>query len=305
MITPSSRVPSQPDWLDRALYPFTNHYVDTDEGRMHYVDEGAGTPVVLVHGTPTWSFLYRHLIARLATRHRVIAVDNLGFGLSDKPPLAPYGPDDHTRRLLWLLDRLELPGGATLLVHDFGGPIGLAAALERPALFDRLVLFNTWMWPLDDDAAIVRGARIASSWFGRLLYRHFNFPVKTLMPKVMGDRRALTPEIHRQYAAPLGSPDERMGAWACAGALLGAGPWYARLWEQRARLRDKSMLLLWGLKDPTFGVSYLDRWRREFPRARVHTFATCGHFVPEEAASGVAPLVERFVDEEVDVETSR
>lgn len=306
MIAPSSRVPSQPPaWLDRSLYPFTSHYIGTAEGRMHYVDEGAGSPVVFVHGTPTWSFLYRQLIARLATRHRVIAVDNLGFGLSDKPPLAPYAPRDHTLRLLALLDSLELSGGATLVVHDFGGPIGLAAAIQRPELFERLVLFNTWMWPLDDDAAIVRGAKLASSWLGRLLYRHLNFPVKTLMPKVMGNRRALTPESHRHYAAPLGTPDERMGAWACAGALLGAGPWYAQLWEQRARLRGKSMLLLWGLKDPTFGLSYLDRWRREFPEAQAHTFASCGHFVPEEAATEVGLLVEQFVDAEVRAETSR
>lgn len=290
--SPSTTPP--PAWLDRALYPFSSRAFDSADGRMHYIDEGAGTPVVFVHGTPTWSFLYRHLIARLAPRHRVIAVDHLGFGLSDKPARAPYEPADHARRLVALLDALNL-SGVTLVVHDFGGPIGLAAALARPERIDRLVLFNTWLWSVADDPAIARGARLAGSALGRLLYRRLNFPVTVLMPKAMGDRRVLTPAIQRHYAAPLATPDERMGAWGCARALLGAGAWYEQLWARRGELRGKPMLLLWGMKDPAFGPSYLDRWRREFPAAQVQTVASSGHFVPEEAAFEVAPLLEQFV----------
>jgi pimeloyl-ACP methyl ester carboxylesterase len=283
-----------PAWLDRSLYPFTSRHFDSVDGRMHYVDEGAGTPVVFVHGTPTWSFLYRHLIARLARQHRVIAVDHLGFGLSDKPAAGPYAPNDHARRLTALLDALDITG-ATLVVHDFGGPIGLSAALARPGRFDRIVLFNTWMWSLDHDPIIARGGKVAGSWFGRLLYRHLNFPVKVLLPKAMGDRSVLTPEIHRQYAAPLATPNERMGAWGCARALLGASAWYDELWAQRGRLRGLPMLVLWGMKDPAFGPPYLERWSREFPEAHVHTFASSGHFVPEEVPAEVGPVLERFV----------
>ena len=177
MTAHASHVPTpSPVWLDRSLYPFTSRYFDSADGRLHYVDEGAGSPVLFVHGTPTWSFLYRHLVTRLAPRHRVVAVDHLGFGLSDKPAAAPYEPRDHARRLVALLDSLDL-SGVTLVVHDFGGPIGLSAALARPERIDRLVLFNSWMWPVDDDPAIARGARVAGSRLGRLLYRHLNFPV--------------------------------------------------------------------------------------------------------------------------------
>ena len=289
--------PSQPPaWLDRSAYPFASRWFDSADGRMHYVDEGAGPPVVLVHGTPTWSFLWRHLIARLSHRHRVIAADHLGFGLSAKPTRAPYEPADHARRLGALLDKLGVEG-ATLVVHDFGGPIGLAAALARPERFDRLVLFNTWMWSVAGDSAIARGARLAGSRFGRFLYRHLNFPVRVLMPAAMGHRRALTRDVRRHYAAPLATPDERMGAWGCARALLGASDWFDGLWAHRARLRDTPMLLLWGLKDPTFGPSYLERWQQEFPDAQAYELASSGHFVPEEAAAEVGPLVERFVDE--------
>src|SRR5215218_7357697 len=138
-------VAQAPAWLDSSLYPFASHFIESGYGRMHYVDEGNGSPVVFVHGTPSWSFLYRHLIARLSCRHRVIAIDNLGFGLSDKPARAPYAPQDHAQRFETLLDALHV-SGATLVVHDFGGPIGLAAALVHPEMFSRLVLFNTWMW---------------------------------------------------------------------------------------------------------------------------------------------------------------
>ena len=285
-----------PTWLDRSLYPFTSRWFETVDGPMHYVDEGAGAPIVLVHGTPTWSFMYRHLITRLARSHRVIAVDHLGFGLSAKPANAPYEPKDHARRLHALLDELQLTG-LTLVVHDFGGPIGLAAALARPDRVERLVLFNTWLWSVERDPRIASGAKMAASWFGRLLYRHLNFPVKVLMPKAVGSRRVLTATIHRHYAGPLGTPDERMSAWACARALLGASEWYEELWAQRERLRGKPMLLLWGMKDPTFGPAYLERWRGEFPHAEVHPIPSCGHFVPEEAPDEVGPLLERFVDE--------
>ena len=295
MTAPSRVAPPPPSWLNRSLYPFASRYFDSADGRMHYVDEGAGTPIVFVHGTPTWSFLYRRLIAQLGSRHRVIAVDNLGFGLSEKPARAPYEPRDHARRLASLLDSLDV-SGATFVVHDFGGPIGLSVALGMPERVRRLVLFNTWMWSLEDDPQIVRGARLASTWFGRLLYRQLNFPVRALMPTAMHDRSILTPEIQRHYAAPLGTPDERMGAWACARALLGAGAWFDELWAERERLRDKPMLLLWGMKDPAFGPRYLERWRTEFTGAEVHAFDSSGHFVPEEVAPDIQPLIERFVE---------
>ena len=277
------------------MYPFTSHRFESDDGRMHYVDEGAGNPIVFVHGTPTWSFLYRHLIRAFSPNHRAIAVDHLGFGLSDKPPRAPYAPDDHARRLIALLDALDV-SNVTLVVHDFGGPIGLAAALARPQRIARLVLFNTWMWDIAADPKIARGARVAGSRLGRLLYRHLNFPVRWLMPSVMADRRCLTMEIHRHYAAPLGTPDERMGAWGCARALLQSGPWFEELWSRRRELRDKPMLLVWGLKDPTFGPPYLERWRLAFPKATVHTFPSVGHFVPEEAGMDAVSPIGPFVN---------
>src|SRR5690606_27916773 len=130
-----------PDWLDRTAYPFRSRVMDLAEGRIHYVDEGQGTPLLMVHGTPTWSFLYRKLIAALAPDYRCVALDHLGFGLSDKPRDGHYRPEDHARRLREFVERLDLRD-IVLVVHDFGGPIGLSYAIDRPDNVRALVLGN-------------------------------------------------------------------------------------------------------------------------------------------------------------------
>ncbi|HEX2205171.1 MAG TPA: alpha/beta fold hydrolase [Longimicrobium sp.] len=291
-----------PGWLDRAAYPFQPRAFATADGRMSYVDEGGGPPVVLVHGTPTWSFVWRDLIVRLAAAgHRVIAPDHLGFGLSDKPAGAPYGPEDHARRLRALLDALEVRG-ATLVVHDFGGPIGLSAALERPGALDGgpgaiagLVLLNTWGWGLTGDRRLALMGRLGASALGRLLCLRFNAEPRWLVPAVFADRRRLTPAAHRQYIAPFPDPESRAGPWALAQALLGASPWYDRLWDglqaRGAALARLPALLVWGMRDPVFGPACLARWRGLLPHARVAEVAGSGHFVQEEAPDVVAARV--------------
>src|SRR5690349_10562936 len=136
---------SPPVWLDRQAYPFTPRRLKLAAGTVSYLDEGRGDPLLFVHGTPTWSFEYRHLIRALAPRHRCIAPDHLGFGLSERPADLPYTPEAHARVLAEFVDKLGL-GRFTLVVHDFGGPIGLPLALDHPERVRGLVLLNTWMW---------------------------------------------------------------------------------------------------------------------------------------------------------------
>jgi pimeloyl-ACP methyl ester carboxylesterase len=126
------------EWLDRSVYPFKPRYLQVSGGRMHYVDEGRGDPILMVHGTPTWSFVYRHLIRDLSRDYRVVAVDHLGFGLSDKPENGPYRPQQLASNLRTVIDQLQLRG-FSLAVHDFGGPIGLSYAIEEPANVRALV----------------------------------------------------------------------------------------------------------------------------------------------------------------------
>ena len=288
-----------PAWLDIAAYPFPSRLFDTAEGMLHYVDTGSGPAVVLVHGTPTWSFLYRRLIPPLvAAGYRVIAPDHLGFGLSqkggDRPTRAGYRPQDHARRFAALLDALDLRD-ITLVVHDFGGPIGLSYAMSRPERVARLVILNTWLWPLDADARIARGSRLASSVLGRLLYLRLNASPRWLIPAAFADRARLDPGVHRHYVAPFDTPGSRVPLWTLARALLGESAWYDSLWHQRERLAEKPTLLLWGVDDPTFGRAYLERWRKALPDAAVAELPGVGHFVQEEAAPEAAEHVLRFL----------
>ena len=282
-------------WVDAREYPFRSRFFESGDGRIHYVDEGRGEPIVLVHGTPTWSFLYRHLIAGFSRTHRVIAVDHLGFGLSEKPEHAPYKPADHARRLTALLDHLALEP-ITLVVHDFGGPIGLSYAIQRPANVKSIVLFNTWMWSLADDPKVRQASRLAASPLGAMLYRGLNASPRWLMPMVYADKAKLTPEIHAHYLRAFGSWKERTAPWVLARELAGSGDWYASLWNQRAALATKPALLLWGTKDPTFGPGALARWREALPNAKAMTFADAGHFVQEEVGPTLTGYITSFLD---------
>lgn len=286
-----------PPWLDRAAYPFRSRRWDLPSGdRLHYLDEGAGEPIVFVHGTPTWSFEWRHLVRGLSPERRCLAPDHLGFGLSDRPADAGYAPEDHAERFRAWADALDL-AGVTLVVHDFGGPIALPWALGSPDRVRRLIVLDSWMWPLDDDPGLRRKARLAGSGLGRWMYRRLNASLRLIMPSAYGDRAALTPETHRQYLQVFPDPDSRERVlWALARALLASGPFYRSLWERRDRLAGLPALVVWGTEDPAFPVGWVDRWRDALPSARVARLPV-GHWPHEEAPADVLTEIRRLLAE--------
>lgn len=280
--------PAHP-WLDRALYPFASRWHATSEGRIHYVDEGPRTdpsPIVIVHGTPSWSFEHRAVITALRGSRRVIAMDHLGFGLSDKPEDGAYTPADHARRLDAFLDALALDR-FTLVVHDFGVPIGLGATLDRSDRLDALVVMNGWMWATADDPKVVRLSSVVRGPFGRFLYLWLNASPRWIVPSALGDRRALSAAAHRHYVAPFAHRSERRAPWVLGCELAGSSDFYATLWARRGRLAKVKSTLVWGEKDPAFGQKELARMREALPHARVVTLPKVGHFPAEEAPDAV------------------
>jgi pimeloyl-ACP methyl ester carboxylesterase len=269
-------------WVDRTSYPFAPHYFDTPEGRMHYVDEGDGPAILMVHGTTTWSFLYRDLIRSLtAIGYRCIAPDHLGYGLSEKPEQADYRPEAHARRLHALIRHLRLRD-LTLIVHDFGGPIGLSYAVEEPDNVRSLVLFNTWMWSLRGAPFAELAGRLSRGRLGRLFLKDLNLEMRVLFRMVWGNRSKLDRAVYEQYMKPLSQPCDRQSLLVLARELLASSDWYATLWNRRERIQDIPALLLWGLKDPVFGPRYLVRWQELFTAAQTITFPSAGHYVQEE-----------------------
>lgn len=281
-------------WPDRTEYPFADRFLDVDGGKMHYIDEGDGPPVLFVHGTPEWSFVYRGLVAALRGRYRCVALDHIGFGLSDKPPQWPYTMEQHAANLARLVEHLGLHD-FTLVAHDFGGPIGLSYALAHPERLSALALFNTWMWSFAGDPNAERAGRLFAGPVGRFLYTRLNFSPRVILPLAWANKATLTPALRHAYVGAFPRPADRFGAWGFARAVLGAGPWFEALWARRERIAHLPALLLWGMRDPALTPRFLERWRALFPAARVVEFANTGHFVQEEAPAEALAALETFL----------
>jgi haloalkane dehalogenase len=295
-MTPND-TPRDPPWLDKDAYPFRRRLVEIEGGAIHAVDEGQGPPIVFVHGTPTWSFEYRHLVSALSKSRRCIAPDHLGFGLSARPEDADYRPEAHARRFGHFMDELALDRLA-LVVHDYGGPIALDWARENADRLEHLVVFNSWMWPFDDDPLMSKRARWVDGWLGRMLYRHANASLRMIMPSAYGDRSKLTRAIHAQYLSVFPDADSRERVlYPLAKALLGSSEYYRSLWQRRAALARVPMTIVWGLRDSAFQPPILARWEDAFPHARFVRLEAAGHWPHEEEPERVLEALEGLAHE--------
>jgi haloalkane dehalogenase len=282
------------DWLDRREYPFASRYFGATAGRLHYVDEGTGPPIVFVHGNPAWSFEFRHQIRALSASHRCLAADHLGFGLSDKPYSFSYLPEAHAENLARWLESLDLHD-LTLVVQDWGGPIGLAYAIAHPERVRNLVISNTWMWSVSRDPRFRLFSAIMGGPIGRYRIRRSNYFVREVMRGAFGDPRQLTPAVHEQYLRPLAAPEDRKGSWVFPKQIIGSSEWLGGLWSRRDRLAGHSALFAWGTKDFGFGEKELGRWRGVFPDATVVRYPGVGHWLAEERPAEFTAAIRDFL----------
>jgi pimeloyl-ACP methyl ester carboxylesterase len=294
---------TQPNWLNKNMFPFESRWIEVDEHQMHYIDEGSGPIILFAHGTPEWSFAYRDLIKDLRSNFRCIAFDMLGFGLSDKARELDYSCQAHSRRLGQAIEKLNLKN-ITLFANDFGGGISLAYAIKNSSSVRSVVLFNTWMWSLKNDTHYSTPAKVMNTAFGRFMYMIMNFPVNVVMPAAYGDKRKLTKEIHSHYKKALPKGD-RTAAYQFAKELMNASDWWERQWENLGGLRGKPFLIFWGLKDKFVPSKELDKWKSKLPEAKVVTFADGGHFLHEEKADEMVTEIRRFMNDPVTVASTQ
>lgn len=293
MVTPPHDIPAGAEQLPPAIrveYPFRSRWWGPPGERLHYLDEGSGPAVVCVHGNPTWSFAFRGLVKALSGRFRVIVPDHLGMGLSDNPPGHPFRLDGRIAALRGLLDDLRLDR-FHLVVHDWGGPIGLGAALARPEQIGRVVILNTAAFParrMPWQIALCRPPLL-----GELLIRGLNAfagPAVTL-----ATTKGLAPAVRAGYLWPYRS-------WAARRAVarfvadIPMSPEHPS-WEalreveiSLPRLQGQRVLLAWGMRDFCFTPWFLRRWREYVPLATVHEFPDAGHYVFEDAAPELEAL---------------
>lgn len=281
-------------WINRDLYNYNVKTFQVPAGRMTYVDEGQGDPIVMVHGNPTWSFVYRKLINGLSDSYRCIAVDHIGFGQSDKPYDWSYRPQAHAENLARLLDSLDLKN-ITLVVQDWGGPIGLSYAVEHPERIKSLVILNTFMWSVKGQRYYEGFSGFMGGPVGRFLCRYFNGFVRLVVPRAYGDRSKLTPEIQRHYLDALPTGDSRKGSWVFPREIIGSSDWLATLWDRRDHITSKPTLFAWGMKDIAFRQDILDIWQQTIPHGEVHRFENAGHYVQDEEGEAIAGLMRKFL----------
>jgi haloalkane dehalogenase len=280
-------------------YPFQPHFFDLNGLRYHYVDEGQGEPLLMVHGNPTWSFAWRNLIKDLARDYRVLAVDHIGCGLSDKPPTYAYRLQTHIENLTRFITHLDLQQ-ITLIAHDWGGAIGMGAAARLPERFARLVLCNT---------AAFRSTRIP--WriavcripvLGPLGVRGLNLFARAALRMAVEKPERLTPAIRAGYLAPYDSWLHRVAVQRFVEdiPLRPEHPSYAALVaveEGLARFVETPQLLIWGERDWCFTPHFLAELERRWPRAETLRIPDAGHYVFEDAWERMVPRIRQFLKE--------
>lgn len=277
-------------------YPFAPHVLDVGGARYHYVDEGAGDPVVMVHGNPTWSFYYRRLVTGLRDRYRVIAPDHVGCGRSDKPAAYEYRLARHVANLETLIGHLGLDR-ITLVVHDWGGPIGMGYATRHPERVRRLVVLNTAAFWMPGVPLRLRFARLPV--VGDIAIRRLNLFLRFAL-RIAARPDRLTPGVRAGYLAPYRTYADRIAHLRFVEDIpVDAGhPSYPVLRAIEAglpALRDRPMLVVWGARDPIFTDRVLAEWRTRFPAADVRRLADAGHWVLEDAHERIVPWVRDFL----------
>ena len=287
---------------DTKLSPFTQRHLLRGELRYHYVDEGHGDPVVMVHGNPTWSFYYRRLVAALSPQYRTIVPDHIGCGLSDKPSDTRY---DYTLKsrvddLEALLDHLGVRDNVTLVVHDWGGMIGMAYASRHPERIRRLVILNT--------AAFHMPASKRFPWslwacrnplIGAPLVRGLG-AFHRVATRLCPTRRPLKSETRKAYLEPYDSWKDRIAILRFVQDIPlrpqdRAWDIVSEVEQSLERFQETPMMICWGEKDFVFDGHFLCEWERRCPNAEVHRFADAGHYVLEDAHEEIIPLITNFL----------
>jgi len=269
---------------------------------MHYIQEGSGEPVVLVHGNPTWSFYYRNLVSKLKDKYMVIVPDHIGCGLSDKPSeeLYEYTLSNRIEDLSTLLNKLIPDQPYRMVIHDWGGMIGLGAALKNPDRLRQLVILNTTGFMLPETRRFHKILLFARSLPGRILITHFNAFVRGTL-RWGSIRKPMADEVRKAYLQPYSTPADRLAVLRFVQdiPLKSSDTAYdaAKFIDDNLHLISTvPKLVLWGRHDFIFDDYFLNEWKKRCPEAEFHVFEDAGHLVLEDAPERVCKKTKTFFD---------
>jgi haloalkane dehalogenase len=279
--------PARPSWVPTELYPFEDHWAEIDGNLVHYVDEGAGPPLLLLNGNPSWSFGWRDVITGLRDRFRCIAPDYPGFGLSRPAAGYDFRAASHAAVIGALVDRLEL-SGLTVFGYAWGGPIGLGIAGRRPDQIRALVLGNTWAWP-DQPLRVRLFAALMGGPLSAVLVDRLNLMLRLYLPLSL-KRAPLTEAERTAYEGPF--PRDRRHIMSVFPRELVTAKAYLREVESSlSALAAKPVLIIWADSDPGLGEAELATWQRRYPAATTVMLPRTGQFIDEDAPSDIVKAI--------------
>ena len=284
-----------------GTFPFAPHYHSIEGVDMHFVDEGSGEPVVMVHGDPTWGYLYRNFIPVLSQRRRCVVPDQMGMGKSANPQeRSLYRLQQHRANLEALLLHLDLHD-ITLVLHDWGGPVGLGVATRHPERIKRLVLMNTWAFAPWPGGPFPRLLELIRSERGEAFVLQKNGYLEPALRGTTYHSEQLTKIVMEAYRAPYPTPESRLAllCWSRDIPVQETDVSYAEMKQIEQGLSQFSrtpILLVWGMKDPVLSVSVLHRWQQLYPHATTHELEDASHFLQEDAPERVVQWIEAFLD---------
>lgn len=283
----------KPAWLEE-LYPFKNNYFQVEENQLHYVDEGEGNPILMVHGNPTWSFYYRDLIKEFSKTNRVVAPDHIGCGFSDKPQDYEYMLENHISNLEKLVEKLSLKD-ITLVVHDWGGAIGFGFATRHPELIKKIVILNTAAYTCDYIPPQISICK--TPVIGEAVIRSFNAFAGPATH--MAVEKPLSKNVKKGYLLPYNNYKNRIATAKFVTDI----PMKTshRSWKTLENV-EKGLskltcpkLVLWGRKDFCFNDYFLNRWKGIYPDAKYKIFEDAGHYVIEDAGTELIKEMRAFL----------
>jgi pimeloyl-ACP methyl ester carboxylesterase len=283
----------------KDIYPFDSHFFNLSPYKYHYIDEGEGEVLLFLHGNPTWSFYYRNLIQSFQNKYRCIAPDHIGCGFSDKPQDYNYTLSTHIDNLEQLVDSLGLKD-ITLVMHDWGGSIGMGLAVRQPKLIKRIVLFNTAAFLSLNIPFRIELCR--KPVIGLLAIRCFNMFVRGVLRFGIKHKDVLTEQVRAGYLLPYNTFKNRIGNLRFVQdiPMNSSVQSYSVLENIEKNLKQFSelpILIIWGGKDFCFNSKFLDKWREIFPTAEIHLIDSAGHLVVEDSAKEVIERMRFFLGE--------
>jgi haloalkane dehalogenase len=293
----------RPFEVDPVEYPFADHWLSYADGHVHYVDEGSGSAVLLLHGNPTWSYIYRDVIKELRGECRLLAIDLPGFGMSKAPSGYGFTAREHADVVSDFVARLGLEN-LVLVVQDWGGPIGMSYAVGHKENIRGLVIMNTWAWPASLPQRLF--SLVMGGWpVGYWLQTRRNYFAKAMLPDGIHHKERITPALRKAYTDPFPTPVSRKPTWVFPRQIRHAGPWLADIESRLPLLSDIPAEIVWGLKDvPGFPVSEMERWQRYLKNCRSEKIDDAGHSVQEDRPEQVAAAILRILERTAGVNTT-